>query len=139
VIIAALLARLVEPRAVAARERYFFWRNLCRCFSSHLLASTVLFCLMVGVVAAVAYNMRPSFGYVNPLFRLIFVLPYLIPLGTILWWWHCLGRAIIARGAPSAGRTVVILLIPLIGLGTLVFGVLLAFLEGMLFAGLCRF
>ena len=117
-IIAGLLRVWVIPHAVPNAERYLFWRRLCHCFSTflHLEAGAVF----LSVLAT----------YKNLSLDLIaFALALGPPAAVVLWWWFCLARAIRARGLPSAGRTFVVLLIPVAGAAAAAFGVFLIYLS----------
>lgn len=134
VAIAALLARGVVARSVGDGERYVLWRTLCRCFSSHLLANVSLFSLIEAVVFV---HLRLSNAHRTYQAGVLLALPWLIPLGMILWWWYCLGQAIAARGAPGTARTVIIILIPLTGLAAIALGFGIGLAEVFLAASLC--
>ncbi len=40
---------------------------------------------------------------------------------TLVWWWYCLGRGVLARTERGIGRLVAIALIPLVGIATYFF------------------
>lgn len=126
-VIAGLLTRFVDARAVERSARYRFWRTLCRCFCGHLPVSLMLWILSYGIMLALPY----------PTNAIVEVSLYLAAACCILWWWHCLGRAIIARGAPSAARTVIVWLIPVIGLAALGLGISLFLLEAFFVDAVC--
>ncbi len=127
-LIAWLLSRYVEPRAVPLHARLRFWRTLCNCFSTHLLVTIVFLCpfpLLNQIMARQRIN-SPAWMWLS---IVSVVILYGTPLLTLLWWWFCLGTAIAARGLPSWGRIGVIFLIPIIGIGAIVLGILLFWLE----------
>jgi hypothetical protein len=137
-LLAALLGRWVPARAVPPPYQGQFWRTMLRCFSTYLMASSVLLCLAVGVMLI---GLNASRGYAMPfrLWRLLFnTLPYLAPVATILWWWYGLGQAITARGAPCAARTVIILLIPVFAVAAVVLGMCVGAAQGFVFHTICN-
>jgi len=133
-VIAALLARHVVARGVPGRVSYQFWRTICRCFSGHLLVSTASFCLTLGLVLLVLYAIRSQrLGGA----AILLTLPYAAVGLNFLWWWYCLGQAIVARGAACPARTVIVFLIPGIGLAAILLGVGLGFLVTWVAAAVC--
>jgi hypothetical protein len=109
--IALLAARLVEPVGVQAHNRRLFWRCLCRCFSTHLAVHMSLLCCSAIAIVLLAENSAAFRASPVSVLGLLMA-PTLISMS---WWWLCLGRAIWVRGIPSTGRTILILLIPIIG------------------------
>lgn len=106
-IIAWLLQGHVPSRQSAIEDHAAFWRSLCAWFSTHLIVSggggTLL---MVGVRAA------PVVGKVY-----LFLSLAVLVVMSFLWWWGTLGRAVIAGGVPCLARTVIVYLIPMVGIG----------------------
>lgn len=100
----ALLTSLVEPVDVPAEVRWRFWRTLCHAFSTHFLLTLGL---ISGLTFAVAWA-----GFDRQRLPLVFVV---VPLLMVLWWWFCLGQAVMARSRPSSRRTAVVFVIPLAG------------------------
>jgi hypothetical protein len=132
--VAGLLGKWVPARSVPLWNQPSFWRTLCRCFSSHLLVTTTLFWVVLAFVLAVYGVTSPAYRF--PATRgLLPWLPYLVPVATVLWWWYCLGRAIAARGAPCAARTIIILLIPVIAIASIVLGIGVGLVEGVVMGG----
>lgn len=128
-LIAVLLARFVEPGSVPRPDWYPFWRTLCRLFASYLLITVSLVCLLI-ILAVVLIELMSSS---NPVSWIVPTLPFWIPVGMVLWWWHGLGQAIAARGAPCTARTVIILFIPAIALAAIALGLGITMLEVFIF------
>jgi hypothetical protein len=120
-----LLGGSVPATGVTAAQTHRFWRMLTRCFASHLLVTAVL----CGLTMA-AIPLTPRHLSVYPGLLLI-----VFPVMVMLWWWNALGRAILARGFPSAARTMIVFFIPVIGLGTLMVALNLLVIQAMSAAG----
>lgn len=129
-LIAALLARFVEPRSVPRPDWYPFWRTLCRLLTSYLLITVSLVCLAIGLADVIIGRILtpPSLG-LRIILRIATTLPFWGPIGMVLWWWYSLGQAIAARGAACAARTVIILLLPAIALAAIALGLGITMLE----------
>jgi hypothetical protein len=119
---AGMLARLVEPIPGSRYHVYPFWRSMCRAFTGHLTISAIVFHAGVVIVFAGPLLMIRASGDE----AYLWVAGML--LSPLLWWWHCLSRAVAARSHPSAGRTLVTLCIPVIGLLSIMLGVCLGIL-----------
>lgn len=105
---AALLAKLVQPFAVPASHRFAFWNSLCHCFAGHL----AFLCTF------------------SALFLVSNWLPFVL-LAQLAWWCWCVGRAVIARGEPDAGRIAAVLLIPVAAAVAIAVGGFLALLLAL--------
>jgi hypothetical protein len=92
-LISGVLSHLVLPVRCPAVQAEAFWRSLCQCFSAHFPVT----CIAVAV-ASVRFE--------------TFVLP--AALACLLWWWACLGRAVLVRSVASPGRIVALLFVPVI-------------------------
>jgi hypothetical protein len=105
--IAVLLSFFVEPRSVPPWHRYPFCRALCACFSSHfpLSCAIAVTALVLDSVCDISHRIFAETGR----------LAIISVAAVSLWWWWGLARAITTRTNPSAVRTAVILLIPVVG------------------------
>lgn len=135
---ATLIFRWVPPLVVPTKDYRQFWLTLVRCFSTHLLAGSTLLCLAIGLVALLQQASR-KFAGASVSGTELFTLPPLALLGALLWWWYGLARAILARSAASPARTVVIALIPVVGVAGFALGFGIMALESLILFSLCRF
>jgi hypothetical protein len=124
-ILASLLARFVEPVAVPPGHRYRFWRTLCTCFSAHFPVSCAVMPLLSWGVQQLTRNEFLSSANRSTFVMLYRFLPFLGVVTLMVWWWWGLSRAIAARSNPSLGRSVITMLIPVIGGVAIVLGMLM--------------
>jgi len=108
---AGVLGLALRTRPERHRSSPVFWRTVTTCFSAHLLLSCGAFLLALAVIML--------FRFQDDAASITVVIGVSIPFAC---WWYGLGQAVSARAAPTAGRLLAIVSIPVIGLSTIGLG-----------------
>ncbi len=100
------------------------WWGFVRFHSSFLILS--------GAISGLLFNMWLFETRPFELGRPLEWVPWPAAAINLAWWWCCLGTGVVIRSSPGAGQLVVILLIPIVGIGAIVMGVCLGLCCGFL-------
>lgn len=121
--IAHVLAWLTKPRPTASA--YQTWRGIVHYTS----AFTVLTGALAACYVVLGTLVESAEGiYVEPVTQIVLVVA--LPITIFVWWIGSLWRMVLARGEPGPRRVVACALIPLLGLGAILFAALSMVLFG---------